>query len=355
MGTSLGLATGETLEVVNELDRRDRCLLVLDNCEHLLDAAVELVDSLLEKCPELTILCTSREALHLAGERVWTVPPLSSVDAGVQLFLDRSQAPDGRALDRDLIASICGALDGLPLAIELAASHARSSPMGELLESVLAGHDSLARRGGQERQRSLDTVLQWSLGRLSPQLHDSLLVLSVFPGRFSAAMAHSVLLAVPRCDASAARSLARRSLVDLDGDDYRLLITIRDAARRFLAQDAALNEEALDALVEWTKAYAAESWEQGGYHEDVSPDTLLAVELGLAGALDAGASGLGKAWSLVDSVAGSRGASAALVALAERAVHCHPVIPTPSSCWRLPARSAGSTRERRSRWPRPRP
>ena len=184
--------------------------------------------------------------------------------------------------------------------------------------------DPLPRRGGHERQRSLDAVLRWSLDRLPSQLHDSLLVLTVFPGRFSPAMARSVLLAVPRCDASAIRTLARGSLVDLDGDDYRLLFTIRDAARRLLAQDPGLHREALDALVVWTTAYGAEKWQLQGYHEDLPPDTVLAIEAGMLHALDTGTPGLGKTWRLMNTITDSRGASAALTAMADRALEVRP-------------------------------
>jgi predicted ATPase/transcriptional regulator with XRE-family HTH domain len=152
---------------------RGQSLLVLDNCEHLLAVVAAFVEKLLANCGELTVLATSRERLAIPGERTVTVPPLSLVaddgagaagsEAGV-LFLDRARAsdPDFTATAA-VVAQVCARLDGVPLAIELAA--ARSASMGA--DGLLAGLDDHLRllagsRGAAERHRSLRAVIDWS-------------------------------------------------------------------------------------------------------------------------------------------------------------------------------------------------
>src|SRR6266567_184623 len=130
------------LETLQESLRARRLLLVLDNCEHLVEACADLADTLLHACPLLTILATSREALNIAGETVWPVPPLSvpgradtwSPDGllhleAVRLFVERARSavPNFALTDANAaaVAEICTRLDGLPLAIELAAARVR--------------------------------------------------------------------------------------------------------------------------------------------------------------------------------------------------------------------------------------
>ena len=95
-GTAVGLTSASPEQIADVLRHRGRCALVLDNCEHLLDGVADLVEPLLDACPELTVLCTSREALNLAGERAWTLPPLPADGAATQLFLDRANRRRGR-------------------------------------------------------------------------------------------------------------------------------------------------------------------------------------------------------------------------------------------------------------------
>ncbi len=142
-----------------------RTLLVLDNCEHLLDVVAPLVEKLLANCAELTILATSRERLAIPGETIVAVPPLS-LDGGEAeaLFVDRATASDpGFAGAAEVISQVCARLDGIPLAIELAA--ARSASLG--VDGLLAGLDDHLRllsgsRGAHERHRSLRAVIDWS-------------------------------------------------------------------------------------------------------------------------------------------------------------------------------------------------
>ena len=211
----------------------------MDNCEHLLDAVADVVVELNETCPHLSVLCTSREALQVPEEVVWRLPPLTDQDARVELFTQRARAsgatlPDGSA---EAVDRLCTALDGLPLAIELAATQSGSTTIEELIRIAEHGTDELARRGDHTRLRSLDAVVAWSLDCLPPSRRASLLVLSVLPGRFDLDMATTVLSSVEACEADAVRPLARASLIDLDGESYRILDTIRHAARRHLAND----------------------------------------------------------------------------------------------------------------------
>lgn len=118
-----GLSAIDTLVgVINDA----RVLLVLDHCEHLLDACAAIIDSLLRSCPRLTILTTSTEAIGLAGELTWRVPPLSLTNDAIELFVDRARrVRSDFAINADTavtVGEICRRLDGVPLAIELAAA-----------------------------------------------------------------------------------------------------------------------------------------------------------------------------------------------------------------------------------------
>ena len=111
-------------------------LMVLDNCEHLLDASAALVVALLGACPALTLLATSREPIGVAGEVSWRVPSLSLADEAIELFADRARRarPDFAVTDDNAaaVAEICRRLDGMPLAIELAAARVRALSLAEI-------------------------------------------------------------------------------------------------------------------------------------------------------------------------------------------------------------------------------
>ena len=133
---------------------RDReLLLVVDNCEHLLDATAHLVDSLLDSCPHLSILATSREALGVEGEARWLVPPLSVPEDGlassseelegyesVRLFVERARGRDPSfslgPQNARAVAEICGRLEGIPLAIELAAARVGTLSLNQISEQA---------------------------------------------------------------------------------------------------------------------------------------------------------------------------------------------------------------------------
>jgi predicted ATPase/class 3 adenylate cyclase len=174
-----------------------RLLLILDNCEHVLEPAMELVSAIVAGCPTVTVIATSREPLGVSGEAVIRVPSLAE-GHGIELFCDRASAADGAFVpssgDMATIADICSRLDGIPLAIELAAARIRSLSPDELL-ARLDDRFRLLRgggRGGLERHQTLRAAVTWSyqlLGDMDRLLFDRL---SVFAGGFDLAAAEEV-------------------------------------------------------------------------------------------------------------------------------------------------------------------
>lgn len=181
--------------VIEYLGERE-LLLIVDNCEHVLDDAARLIDQIVKRCPHATVLATSREALGVEGERILSVPPLEADDA-TALFVDRARAsrPDFDP-DREpvgAVAEICRQVDGLPLAIELAA--ARIRVMGSL--DVARRLDGLrllsgGARGAPPRQQSLAATIRWSYELLSEPEQALFSRLSGFAGGFDLEAAHGV-------------------------------------------------------------------------------------------------------------------------------------------------------------------
>ena len=238
-----------------------RLLLVLDNCEHLLEGTPLFADWL-AGAPGLKLLCTSRVPLDLYGEYEWPLSPLAAPDLAeppdrerwgrlpaMQLLLARAQAADpGFDLTDDNLlplASLCVALDGLPLALELAAVRLRDLPAAELVQQLLIqrGHTRLsstwlaqARRNVAERHRTLHAAIGWSAQRLSPGDREVFHRLGVFVGGADAAAA----LAVTGADEAALDRLARASLIRFDDGRLLLLETLRAFAAEQLAATGAL-------------------------------------------------------------------------------------------------------------------
>jgi len=248
------------LSEITRMLRPRRALLVLDNCEYLIDACAELVDSLLRSCPSLQVLATSLQPLGAAAETTWRVPPLSMPDRAsrvpealqssdaVQLFLARLRAhlPDFVFGDHNaqVIAEICRRLDGLPLALELVAARVESLGVAEVA-ARLGQRFELAigsRTRGPARQRTLRAALEWSCSLLSEQELTLLRRLAVFMGGWTLAAAETVCadadLPAPRV-VDALSQLVRKSLVVADHDEltvrYRLLETVRAHALTLLA------------------------------------------------------------------------------------------------------------------------
>jgi predicted ATPase/DNA-binding winged helix-turn-helix (wHTH) protein len=237
-----------------------KLLLVLDNCEHVIDAVAKLAETLLRTCPRTTILATSREILRIDGECVYRVPPLgvppeTPQESGevlrhsaVQLFVARARAlySDFSPRDEDLavIAAICRRLDGIPLAIEFAA--ARAVVLG--LAQVAARLDdrfsllTSGRRTALPRHQTLRATLEWSY-RLLPAAEQRLLChLAIFPAGFTLESAAAVTDAGNPAQAvvESIANLVSKSLVTLDGsapaDRWRLLETIRAYALQMLGE-----------------------------------------------------------------------------------------------------------------------
>lgn len=180
---------GFTLErLIAELSDR-RCVIVLDNCEHVLTACAAFAVHVLQHCEGVRILATSRERLHVPGERVCRVDPLSEFQA-IQLFIDRAQslAPtfdfEADETTRGYVQSICRSLDGIPLAVELAAARVPSLSLKAIAEnlnkrlSLLRNTDSSA----PSRQQTMQTMIDWSYDLLSVEEQRMFACLSIFAG-----------------------------------------------------------------------------------------------------------------------------------------------------------------------------
>ena len=187
-----------TMDTLLRFVRDRELLVVLDNCEHLLDACAELVVALLSAAPGLTVLATSREAIGVAGEVSWRAPSLSLADEALELFTDRARhARNGFTLTDDngaAVGEICARLDGVPLAIELAAARVRALSLAEILASL---HDRFrlltgGARTAVRRQQTLRASVDWSHALLTEPERVLLRRLAVFLGGFDFDAAQTV-------------------------------------------------------------------------------------------------------------------------------------------------------------------
>ncbi len=245
---------------LTEALRSRRTLLILDTCEHLVQSCAELVSRLLADCPGLSVIATSREPLRIRGEVIWRVPPLGlpegnargdapmsldqvAASEAVRLFVDRAAAVrPGFVLDDSnaaAVASICRTLDGVPLAIELAAARVRALSAAEISSRLADRFELLALgdRAAPARHQTLRATVEWSYELLTPSERLLLSRLSVFHG-WSLEMAERVCSddEIPSADVLLIlTALIDKSLVSLDGDldgtaRYRLLDTVREIA-----------------------------------------------------------------------------------------------------------------------------
>ncbi len=270
-------------------------LLVIDNAEHVAAEAATLVDDLLEGCPRLTVLVTSREPLGVRGESLMRLAPLDASGpdgAAVELFLDRSSRSDLRV---DVVRDVCRRLDGLPLAIELAASLSASTPLDVLLEGFDERPNMLA--GAQlprgTPHRTLRDLLARSIETLSADEAALLRRLAVFANGFSTAAAAAVC-EISGPPALAIASLVQRSLVQLHTDGtssrYRLLETIRADGLARLAEHGELDHFRSRHLA-WCRTLAPVTVE-AGHGEDPASLADLTPEIdNVVAALDWGLSG----------------------------------------------------------------
>ncbi|MFG2502683.1 BTAD domain-containing putative transcriptional regulator [Streptomyces sp. NPDC048441] len=203
-------------------------LLVLDNCEHIVDDAARVTGLLLGACPGVRVLATSREGLGITGEIRWPVPPLAAEPAA-RLFTDRATAvrPGMESSNEQLVGDICAALDGLPLAIELAAARLRTLTLDELA-ARLGDRFRLLSRGDRTkapRHRTLHAVVEWSWELLDDEERDLAHRLTVFSSGATLDAVEAVC-GVPYPEDLLA-SLAEKSFLDVADGRYGMLQTIR--------------------------------------------------------------------------------------------------------------------------------
>lgn len=295
VASSLGVqeqAGSKVLESLVKHLQHQRALLVLDNCEHLLDSCAQLSASILEACPGVRILATSREPLGVPGEVVWVVPPLSLPEPqpwrspeferealaayqqseAIQLFIERAAAAspsfqlDGQ--NAPWVAEICRRLDGIPLAIELAAARMRTFSPHQIAERLDDRFRLLTSqiRIAPPRHRALEATLDWSYDLLSDAEKKALQRLSVFASGWTLEAAEAVCSdgdINPGDVMGVLSSLVDKSLVVVDGSHdskrYRLLETIRQYALQKLEQTgetSSVRDRHLEFFLQWAEASA---------------------------------------------------------------------------------------------------
>jgi predicted ATPase len=242
-------AVEQTLDVKGELHEQiadKRMLLLLDNFEQVIDAAADVAE-LLTQCPNLRLLVTSREPLHVRAEREYPVPPLVDQEA-VGFFNARARTANPDHEPTSDVAEICRRLDNLPLALELAAAHAKTLTPGQIL-------DQLARRlaflaGGYrdlpQRQQTLLATIAWSHDLLTPTEQQLFRRLAVFIGGSSP----NAATAVAGADLETLQSLVAKNLLRHEHDRYQMLETIREYADERL-EESGEADELRGRLVDW--------------------------------------------------------------------------------------------------------
>jgi predicted ATPase/class 3 adenylate cyclase/DNA-binding CsgD family transcriptional regulator len=284
-----------TMDTLSHFVADRQMLVVLDNCEHLLDASATLVNTLLATAPALTLLATSREPIGVPGEVSWRVPSLSLRDEAIDLFTDRARhaRPEFVVTDDNaaIVAEICARLDGLPLAIELAAARVRALSPSEILDSL---HDRFrlltgGARTAVRRQQTLRASVDWSHALLTQPERVLFRRLAVFPGGFDFDAAQTVASGeVERFQVlDLLTLLVDKSLVVADDSGgrtrYRLLETVRQYALEKLGESGAADavrarhRDHYTAIAAPFDAPAGGDYEQRIEQADVEIDNLRAA------------------------------------------------------------------------------
>jgi predicted ATPase len=290
-----------TMESLIEFLRSKQLLLVLDNCEHLLDQVAELVEALEQACPGVRVLATSREGLALEGERVVPVPALSAPAAdadvasvadneAVRLFAERAGWVDPdfalTARNAPAVARICRRLDGLPLAIELAAARIGATTPDELARRLDRRFDTLAggRRRAVQRHQTLRAAMDWSYQLCSQEERRLLARLAVFAGGCTEEAAEAVCSGDPLLPDRVFELLAglvAKSLVvaqrHAPTTRYRLLETIREYGEDRLAEHSETDRLRRRHAEYYCQLEAALAERMGG-PEELDADRRLAAE-----------------------------------------------------------------------------
>lgn len=315
--------------LANHFSTRE-ALLVMDNCEHLISACAQFAETILQRCPDLKILAVSREVLGIAGETVWAVPPLSlpvqkpwsspssaqeplriyEDSESVQLFVARARAnsPEFQltAENGAWVAEICFRLDGMPLAIELAAARVRSLSVQQITERL--NDRFLLLTGGSRtappRQQTLEATIDWSYTLLSPSEQKVLRRLSVFAGGATLSAAECVCADGDENVLEALVRLVDKSLVTAtqleDGEmRYHLLESIREYAGRKLEESADavdIKNKHLDYFLQ--RALSAEPYLKTGRDQEIWLQRFELASDNLRAALE---------WSLLDATRVEKG------------------------------------------------
>jgi predicted ATPase len=287
VGPAAARALGGGASLAELVDGR-RLLLLLDNFEHVVEAAGE-VAAVLTECPHADVLVTSRERLRVRGEQVYSVPVLERKEAR-RLFVTRARAVEPDFEPDEHIDELCERLDDLPLALELAAARTSLLSTKELLERLGGRLDLL--RGGRDaevRQQTLRSTIQWSYELLEPAEQRLLAALSVFRGGWTLEAAERV------CDADLdlMQSLVDKSLVRRwDSGRFGMLETIREFAAEKLTEKDALLERLLAYLLELFDGANMRPHEPGEPRMDLAaderPNTDVALRWAVAGDPEAG-------------------------------------------------------------------
>jgi predicted ATPase/DNA-binding SARP family transcriptional activator len=243
------LADGSVTGAASLLDRlvgrlsNRRALIVIDNCEHVIDDAAALAVELVERLPELVVLATSRESLRVAGEAVWILPPLDRA-SGAALFADRARAASPRfdaAATIEVVERLCAELDGMPLAIELIAARANAFTVEQMQERLADRLESISAgtRRSAPRHQTLSAVTHWSHDLLFEAERATFRRLSIFAGGCTLEAAEAVCGVEPIDPFDVAETLARlidKSLVIAEDGRYRMLLTLAEYGRARLAE-----------------------------------------------------------------------------------------------------------------------
>lgn len=289
--------TGDPAKALAESLRERELLLILDTCEHLTGGCAELAGRLLSAAPRLRILATSRATLGAPGEHSLLIGPLElpadDASAGradaVSLFVDRAQAavPDFALAPQNTtaVAELCRRLDGMPLALELAAVRLRGMPVEEILGRLSDRFRALGTaRTAVERHRTLRATVSWSYELCTPAEQRLWAELSVFPGSFVLSAAERV------CGTGAGetlRRLADKSILQLSEDRYLMLDTMREFGAELLGPEATRRARARhrDYFLELTERAAAGNMtaEQAGWLRRLGAETAsLRAALGFS-------------------------------------------------------------------------
>ncbi|MEY2434385.1 MAG: hypothetical protein QOC92_4110, partial [Acidimicrobiaceae bacterium] len=252
------VGVGDPSAIASAIGERE-LLLVMDNCEHVVDAAASIVASLASVCTNLSVLATSREPLHVTGERVWPVPVLQPREAS-ELFQSRAQT----RRDEALIATMCERLGWMPLAIELAAARVRSMPLDQLV-SRLDDQLRVLTTGARDipRQQTLRATLDWSHQLLTYDEGVVFRRVGVFAGGFTLPAAEAVAVVPTDVDVPRALDgLVMKSLVDFTPEGrYRMLEPVRQYAIERL-QEVGEEERVLEGHLRWVTHIATDTARQ---------------------------------------------------------------------------------------------